>query len=362
MSFEERAALFWMWPRLFQSIWGSVTTNVAANDTDKNNNINPASIIITSGPTNGSVVVNSDGTVTYTHDGSDTTSDSYSYTISDNTQKTSQPATVSISVTPIIIDFDWDGIFDNIDIEPTKFSNDFSDGTTSGTITLGTHTFLEITDNPGNGVNISSSVMGTVDVCGISSLSLSADSSINISCGSVTIEVVSGSVDVEFVRDDGTTVTTTLTEGDDVTFEQDAMVFTNNGLTPVIIEVNGEQTTIEEQTTIVVSTTYEEPPTEEPPVEPPTEEPPVEPPTEEPPVEPPTEDESLFAVGLNFVFFSSFFTLNPSDAASSIFCSFGLISSVINPNSFGVPSCSGATSKNSDSTGAGVASDFLLFS
>ncbi|MEK0343540.1 MAG: LamG-like jellyroll fold domain-containing protein, partial [Nitrosopumilus sp.] len=66
---------------------GSVTTDVAANDTDKNNNINLASIIITSEPTSGSVVVNSDGTVTYTHDYSDTTSDSYSYTISDFTNR-----------------------------------------------------------------------------------------------------------------------------------------------------------------------------------------------------------------------------------------------------------------------------------
>jgi len=80
---------------------GSVTTNVAANDTDRNYNINTASVAITSGPTSGSVVVNSDGTVTYTHDGSDTTSDSYSYTISDFTDRTSLPATVSISVTLI---------------------------------------------------------------------------------------------------------------------------------------------------------------------------------------------------------------------------------------------------------------------
>ena len=42
---------------------GSVTTNVAANDFDPDNNIDPTSIIITSSPTNGSVVVNPDGRI-----------------------------------------------------------------------------------------------------------------------------------------------------------------------------------------------------------------------------------------------------------------------------------------------------------
>jgi len=351
----------------------SVTTNVAENDTDKNNNINTASVAITSGPTNGSVVVNSDGTVTYTHDDSDTTSDSYSYTISDSTGKTSSPATVSISIiidpdgdglsdsderniygtdplnsdsdgdglsdgdevlthgsdpldpdsdndgledgnevnihgtSPILFDTDddglsdgeelnvygtdplnsdsdgdglsdgeelnvygtdplnsdsdADGIFDNIDIEPTIHSNDFSDGTTNGTITSGNEV-LEIISNPGGGVNISSSGTATVDVCGISSLSLSAGSSINISCGSVTIEVVSGSVDVEFVGDNGLTATAALTEGDDVTFEQDTLFFTNNGSTPVVIEVKGLQITIEGATTPEEPAPTEEPTTE----------------------------------------------------------------------------------------------------
>ena len=61
------------------------------------------SIVIVTAPTNGSVVVNVDGTVTYTHDGSETTSDTFEYTIKDNggTVLTSNTATVNVLVTPV---------------------------------------------------------------------------------------------------------------------------------------------------------------------------------------------------------------------------------------------------------------------
>src|SRR5213594_4133697 len=61
----------------------STTINLAANDTDPDNALDLASIQIVSGPANGSVVVNGDGTVSYTHNGSETTSDSFTYTIRD---------------------------------------------------------------------------------------------------------------------------------------------------------------------------------------------------------------------------------------------------------------------------------------
>ena len=50
---------------------GSTTNlNLAANDTDADDGLDLSSITIVSGPTNGSIVVNADGTVDYTHDGS----------------------------------------------------------------------------------------------------------------------------------------------------------------------------------------------------------------------------------------------------------------------------------------------------
>jgi hypothetical protein len=79
---------------------GSVGIDLAANDTDSDNALDLGSIQIVSGPANGSLVVNGDGTVTYTHDGSETTSDSFSYTIKDARGAVSNTATVSLTVTP----------------------------------------------------------------------------------------------------------------------------------------------------------------------------------------------------------------------------------------------------------------------
>jgi VCBS repeat-containing protein len=80
---------------------GSVVIAVAATDSDIDSVIDLNSIVITSLPSNGSVVVNGDGTVTYTHNGNESLSDSFSYTISDISGAVSTAATVSIAVTPM---------------------------------------------------------------------------------------------------------------------------------------------------------------------------------------------------------------------------------------------------------------------
>jgi large repetitive protein len=79
---------------------GTVSINLAANDTDSDGTLNLNSIVITQQPANGLVTVNANGTVSYTHNGSETTSDSFQYTIKDNQGATSNAATVSITVTP----------------------------------------------------------------------------------------------------------------------------------------------------------------------------------------------------------------------------------------------------------------------
>jgi len=80
---------------------GSVTINVATNDTDAEGQIDLTSIVITQQPTRGTVTVNPNGTVVYQHNGSETTSDSFSYTIEDAQGNVSNAATVNITVTPV---------------------------------------------------------------------------------------------------------------------------------------------------------------------------------------------------------------------------------------------------------------------
>ncbi len=77
----------------------SVLIDLAANDSDADSSLDLNSIVITAAPTNGSLVVNGDGTVTYTHDGSNTSNDSFSYTIADTAGATSNTATVNIGIT-----------------------------------------------------------------------------------------------------------------------------------------------------------------------------------------------------------------------------------------------------------------------
>ena len=79
---------------------GAVTINVVVNDTDSDDALNPSSVSVVSGTTNGVLINHADGTLTYTHDGSETTADSFSYTIADTTGAVSNAATVTISVTP----------------------------------------------------------------------------------------------------------------------------------------------------------------------------------------------------------------------------------------------------------------------
>ena len=76
---------------------GTVNVDVAANDSD-DNGLDLTSIQLVSGPTNGSVIGYTNGTVDYTHDGTDTTSDSFTYTINDNSGATSNVATVNITI------------------------------------------------------------------------------------------------------------------------------------------------------------------------------------------------------------------------------------------------------------------------
>ncbi|MDH3719819.1 MAG: cadherin-like domain-containing protein, partial [Planctomycetota bacterium] len=79
---------------------GAVNIDLGGNDTDADDGIDPASISIVSGPSNGTLVINTDGTVDYTHNGSETTTDGFTYRINDLSGTNSNVATVDIAVNP----------------------------------------------------------------------------------------------------------------------------------------------------------------------------------------------------------------------------------------------------------------------
>ncbi len=114
---------------------GSVVIDLGANDSDVDNSLDLNSLTIISGPTNGSLVSNGDGTVTYTHNDSETLTDSFSYTIKDSTGATSNIATVNLTVTPVndapvqttppdqVIDINTDLVFSNANGNPISISD-----------------------------------------------------------------------------------------------------------------------------------------------------------------------------------------------------------------------------------------------
>jgi len=75
--------------------------DLAFNDTDVDDVIDPATINIAQAPLYGTIVINGDGTVDYTHDGSELPSDTFGYTIDDMAGATSNVALVTLTVNPI---------------------------------------------------------------------------------------------------------------------------------------------------------------------------------------------------------------------------------------------------------------------
>jgi len=91
-----------------------------------------------------------------------------------------------------------------------------------------------VTDDlvPSNGVRIKAASSGVtpdaiVNLCGGSAaVSLNAGDEVVATCGSVTVEVVTGSIEIYFIADDGTMGETTLSSGNTVTFHPDTLTFT----------------------------------------------------------------------------------------------------------------------------------------
>ncbi len=81
---------------------GSVTVDVAFNDSDPDGDLNPASVSIVSGPSNGSATANGDGTITYTPSANWHGTDTITYQICDQTATPlCTEGTLTIEVTSI---------------------------------------------------------------------------------------------------------------------------------------------------------------------------------------------------------------------------------------------------------------------
>jgi hypothetical protein len=123
---------------------GTVNIPVLANDTDADNAIDTATVVIVNSPSNGTAILGVGGVVQYTHDGTETTVDSFTYRVSDVSGKASNLATVSISITPVndppVAVNDAATIPSNIaaivDLAANDFDND--DGLDLASIAIGT--------------------------------------------------------------------------------------------------------------------------------------------------------------------------------------------------------------------------------
>jgi PKD repeat protein len=78
-----------------------VTINLLSNDTDTDGSINPATLTVTTNPSNGAIALNQDGTVTYTPNSTFVGTDTFTYTLTDTDGLTSNTATVNITVNNI---------------------------------------------------------------------------------------------------------------------------------------------------------------------------------------------------------------------------------------------------------------------
>jgi len=76
----------------------TVATGVLANDSDPDGDT--LSVTVDEDPTNGTLILNEDGSFTYTHDGNETTSDSFTYTVTDS-NGVSTTAVVELTIAPV---------------------------------------------------------------------------------------------------------------------------------------------------------------------------------------------------------------------------------------------------------------------
>jgi hypothetical protein len=138
-----------------------VNIDLASNDTDADGTIDLTSIAIVTGPANGTLSVNANGTVDYQHDGSETTTDAFTYTILDDTGAISNTATVNLTINPqndppTTVDVSNSGAEDAVSITITLSGSDVD----------GTVTEFTLSGLPANGLLYTDAALTTLAVPG----------------------------------------------------------------------------------------------------------------------------------------------------------------------------------------------------
>ena len=154
----------------------------------------------------------------------------------------------------LVPDMDSDGIANDIDTDPLAATGEFSDGTTSGTITDPGNQTLAINDEPSpDGIRITaasggSGAVATVSMCdGTANLTFSASDDVVVTCGSVSISVLIGPVEA-LIDLNGVEATVSVPADNAVIFEPETATLTvtttpnlPNPPPPVILNIGGAE-------------------------------------------------------------------------------------------------------------------------
>jgi chitodextrinase len=151
------------------------------------------------------------------------------------------------------IDDDNDGIADVFDTQSFVFSSVFLDSRVGGTGITGQvvdRSGHNVTVNPGSGViTISVDNSGGINPAKITASGVEMDilpgTTVELSSGSLIINIITGSATVAFVDDGGSTVTIELVTDDNVTIDTIVFTIENNGSGTLTVSVDGEEIDIE---------------------------------------------------------------------------------------------------------------------
>lgn len=172
---------------------------------------------------------------------------------------TTIPDLTAITFVSIPVDTDGDGILDNIDPLPTDSTNNsFNDGTTSGTIIRGDQILVISDATSPDGVSVVADLSGgllpaTITDCEGTIYTITPGDNVIVTCGSSIIQVVEGPVEVEYFVEGSGFATATLDTGDNITFEQETLTFTNTGTGIIEVIVNEKTIIIMPDEVVVIS-------------------------------------------------------------------------------------------------------------